>query len=240
MGNDTEWVQNLKRLAEVHWTTNRRALLLSQVPQLLEAEGIELSVVLRGRKLKHAIEVDGRGVIWLVQDSRSRLIWGIVHDATAAESDSESLFPERDEDADSIPQFHKAFWTAFIKPLEDDRARYVAVQRPIHFIDIPKGNLPNFEGTEIAAEYLVKSDAVYDDFDVAVYASILNWSNKNGVDLPRFYWTGPSKSEVQYYARNRAKWLVGLSKLSKEDLARISVPLDIVRTLLDGKDAADP
>lgn len=230
-----EWVQVLKNLAEERWSNGQRALLLAQVPALLKEKGVDLSQALKGRKLRDAIAYEGSGLIWLVQNPQDSLVWGVVHDGTIADSDPEALFLKRRQDAVSRPQFYKAFWFAFIMSLKKDYERYVAAKAPFRFTDMSMGDLLDFDGIKIAPEYIIKSDAVKGDFDAEVYSSIQNWGADNKIKLSQFYWRGPADFRTPSLYQNREKWLTEISKLATDDLARISVPLDIVAKLLGRK-----
>ena len=115
-------------------------------------------------------------------------------------------------------RFAPALWAAFRRPLDDTKERYVSVKRPIRFIDValeerPKGRIA------IPREYI--SDAP------GVYERIEKWMQENNIDR------APLLSEIRASEKLPADDVLGrfLSALDPEELARVSIPLDIVKKL---------
>lgn len=120
--------------------------------------------------------------------------------------------------------FHPSLWAAFRKPLDPTRRRYMNVQPPLHFRDVPLESR-SIDGTEIERECIVGPDVEA----VVVQQKIKDWLRENDLE-----------SSSVFYRRDKTRTthlpsddLLGrlLLALEPEDLRRMSIPLDIVSKL---------
>ena len=120
-------------------------------------------------------------------------------------------------------RFHPAFWAGFRKPLHEPNRRYMSVQAPVYFRDVPGDNQP--EGfTEIQRKYVVGPDADATEVQQEIEA----WLAENELEPTSFLMTRPPET-----AQLPALDLLGrvLLALDPDDLKRLSMPLDIVNKL---------
>ena len=116
-----------------------------------------------------------------------------------------------------------ALWAAFRKPLDESRARYVSHRAPVHFEDVPLGEPPLGEFTEVERSYIVDTAEASQ-----VQGKIEDWLAANNLDSTAFRASKGHESKSL-----PANDLLGriLVALDPDQLRRITMPLDVVDKL---------
>ena len=198
-----------------HWDEERTPLLLStlggrdDIRERVKNEGSSLAGYLRARLA---------GQIEVIRHMANPAVVAAV--PAGASGDFDSLLEKargRHTRADA-PRFAPALSAAFRIPLDDTKERYVSVKRPIRFIDVALEERP--EG-RIAIPRGYISDAP------GIYERIEKWVQENSIDR------APLLFEVRAGEKLPADDVLGrfLIALDPEELARVSIPLDIVKKL---------
>lgn len=198
-----------------HWDEEQTPLLLSTlggrdgIRERVKNESSSLAGYLRNRLASR---------ITVIQDTANpTVLAAIPADATG---DFNSLLEKtrgRHTGAD-VSHFARALWAAFRRPLDDTKERYVSVKRPIRFIDVAQEERPEGQ-IAIPREYI--SDAP------GIYERIEKWIQENNIDR------APLLFEIRASGKLPVDDVLGrfLLALEPEELARVSIPLDIVKKL---------
>jgi hypothetical protein len=227
------WIEAVKDASKDHWAATGKALLLAHVPSQLRLRGIEAQSFLGGRKLKEALEQDGIGTIRLVRDPNDELVWGVLPAEVTADVNSD-LFPHKASAGtphDEIPQFARGFWSAFVKPLESDKRRFLRADG--NFDNLPNDQMPPADGIEISDKYIRPSPGLGEDMHEAVMESITKWAEAHQVDVSQYRRQIGDRERTQPERPTGPTGLfAGFDGLPDSDLQRVLVPMDIVRKLL--------
>ena len=162
----------------------------------------------------------------VVQHSTRRTVIGAVpSDVEADEGGNFDMLLDKARGHAKQPahRFHPAFWAGFRKPLHEPNRRYMSIQAPVYFRDVPGDNQP--EGfTEIQRKYVVGPDADVTEVQQGIEA----WLADNGLEPTSFLMTRQAEA-----AQLPSHDLLGrlLLALDPDDLKRLSMPLDIVNKL---------
>ena len=198
-----------------HWDEEQTPLLLStlgavgDIREHVKNEGSNLAGYLRNRLA---------GQIRVIRHTDNPTVVAAV--PTGASGDFDSLLDQvrgRHAGADAS-RFAPALWAAFRRPLDDTKERYVSVKRPIRFIDVALEERP--EGRiAVPREYISEASGVYERIE--------KWIQENNIAR------APLLFEIRAGEKLPASDVLGrfLLALEPEDLARVSIPLDIVKKL---------
>jgi hypothetical protein len=221
------WINDVKELAEIEWGTSQSAVLLSRIPDLLKLRGIDIAAELNGRKLKEAIDNEGRGTVRLVQEG---LTWGVVPQESQASTEG-SLFKNNSVDDINmpIPRFKRSVWAAFIKKLDENHRRFLVLSANIKFYDIAKGQTPPPQSKEIPL-HSISSDIT----PASISSSIKRWSSEMMIPIDDLLEsTSPiTENSPDHDGGIGICFSRAFDSLSNEELRRIFVPMDIVMKLL--------
>lgn len=200
-----------------HWDDQQAPLLLSELGgrgdigvRARNAEG-SLANYLRAR-LADSVEV--------IRHSAKSSVVAAVPAGAAGGLDFDSLLDKpvgRSPDTSQL-RFVSALWAAFRRPLNAGEERYVSVQRPIRFVDVAAGEQP---ANRIAIPRECISGAP------GAIERINKWIDENKLDRTPFLF------EERACERLPSNDVLGrfLLALDPRDLARISIPLDVVDKL---------
>ena len=210
-----------------HWNDHGIPLLLSQlgnrdsgdIARRAREEAGGLAAYLRSR-LSDRVRV--------VQHSSKPVVVGAIPayvDEDSVTSFDALLSRTQSGSSKAAPRFHPAFWSAFRKPLEETKRRYIGIRAPLHFVDTTPDERPE-DVIEVEREHIVGPGA--EIADVVRQAQAWLTANKNYVEPALFL-----SQERSGTAHLPADDLLGrlLLALDPEDLKRISLPLDIVSKL---------
>lgn len=220
-GSTPDLNEQIASLVKQRWTEHQAPLLLSQlgnygngmIATQARQYASSLEAYLRDR-LPDQVEV-------IKHSSKPHLVGAIPKDVEVqASGDVDALLEKtQDRPRDATPHFQRAFWTAFRKPLEKERNRYLSVNEPVQFVDSDSKDTPaGFVG--ISAEYIADSDAD----DVEIQRRAQEWIIDNGFQQARFLVT--RKRSIADNLLDRI-----LCTLDHNERARITMPLDVVLKL---------
>lgn len=225
------WLEALSQHTEQHYRATQRGLLLPQLSAALKTQGFDLREVLAGRRLKAAIEADASDLVELVQHPLQHLVWAVVPKGVELPANKAELFPEpkvHPADADRLPSFQPGFWGAFVYPIGEGCRRLVLVDRkPIVFQDVEEESPDLSDGVEVTRDDLIDTQLSGASKAEAVRQKIADWVVRKGFSIETFYVSRPKvESPVS------SEWLSKLISLEDRDLARISIPLDILKRIM--------
>ena len=199
-----------------HWDEEQTPLLLSTLGALgdirerVKNEGSSLAGYLRDRLA---------GQIRVIRHTDNPAVVAAVPADASANFDSLLEKARGRHAAADASRFAPALWAAFRRPLDDTKERYVSVKRPIRFIDVTQEERP--EGRiAVPREYISEAPGVYERIE--------KWIQENNIDR------APLLFEVKASEKGLpATDVLGrfLLALDPEELARVSIPLDIVKKL---------
>ena len=200
-----------------HWDDKQMPLLLSA---LGERGDIGVRAKTAAGSLANYLRVRLADSVAVIQHSTKSSIVAAVPADAAGDRDFDSLLEKpvgRPTDT-SQPRFVPALWAAFQRPLDEGNERYVSVKRPIRFVDVADGEQPE-NRVAIPRKYI--SDAP------GVVERITQWMEENKLERAPFLF------EERAGERLPSNDVLGrfLLALDPGDLARISLPLDIVNKL---------
>ena len=207
------------------WEKYRRPLLLSRlggeddcrIGRLAKQEAGSL-----GAYLRHRLAAQVR----VIHHSAKPTVAGAIPaDAEIPENTDFNMLLDQTHGraVNTTPRYHRAFWAAFRKPLDEPNGRYMSVQPPLRFQDASPEDRPD-GFAEITREYIAGLEVE----EKEVQQKIQDWLAANGLDSEPFLLK--SKPTV---ARLPSDDLLGrlLLALESDELERISMPLDIVLKL---------
>ena len=210
---------------------DRRVVLLSSVGQRLRREGIDFKGILGDIGLATFIRQNLSGQVELKSAPENPKIVAaypssvdLTQELDPSPAVSRRAAPSSDHQPSSNRLFMRDVWYAFSHTLEQGKARYLMLSPAPTYRDIPDGE-PFEGGLEVSAENIVPvGTAPAYERNRRIIGNIEAWAEKNGVSL----------DEISERARARAARSaldVLLHSLSQGELTRISLPLDIIRTL---------
>ena len=198
-----------------HWDEEQTPLLLStlgavgDIREHVKNEGSNLAGYLRNRLA---------GQIRVIRHTDNSAVVAAV--PAGASGDFDSLLEKvrgRHAGADAS-RFAPALWAAFRRPLDDTKERYVSVKRPIRFVDVVQEERPEGQ-IAVPREYISEAPGIYERIE--------KWIQENNIAR------APLLFEIRAGEKLPASDVLGrfLLALEPEDLARVSIPLDIVKKL---------
>ena len=216
----------ISKLVCEYWEEHHMPLLLSRLGGQDDGN-IGRLVKQRAPSLAAYLRTQIGGYVRVVQHSTRHQIIGAIPADVEVDATDESidalLNRTQDPTEKTVPRFHPAFWTAFRKPLETPKRRYISLQAPIRFQDVPPEDLPD-GFIEIEPQYIVDQEPD----PVLILQKAQSWLSDHALEEAPFLWQSRTKS-----THLPSTDLLGrlLHALEPEELRRISMPLDIVHKL---------
>lgn len=201
------------------WENNESPLLLSRLG-LLDDGQIAVLAKQYTRTLREYLDHYLSDRIQVVQHRHRRQLIGAVPSSVdiARKGGDDALLEKTQVDSgSSIPRFHSALWTAFRKPIDESKRRFMNVQGPIEFRDVSSSEKP-------PPEYIEIDDVVGPDADnYQVLQAIRDWLEENEIE----------SSHLVRRQSGRSHDLLDklLDTLDISDLKRVNIPLDVVLKL---------
>ncbi|WP_123834194.1 hypothetical protein [Methylobacterium currus] len=226
----SDWLNIIVAAAQSEWN-HRRALNLAKIPNIIARHGLDYKPLLSGRGLREVLSITGGQELKLVNHPKEPLVWGVLPASVDISGlDLASLFDKEVTQNGKVPRFKRAFWTAFIKQMQDGERRFITNDGS--FINLQTNNIPELSWIEVLPSDLVETDLLSsDDYDRAVLNKIKEWCARNSVEIERYFMQQSSK--VESHRETKIEFAkIDFSSLSEADLARISIPLDIVMKLM--------
>lgn len=220
---------HVRELVESYFRDKGQGLLLSRLGQTLRTQGVDLSAALAGQKLSDFIEQELGDTISL---SASLVDPKIV--SAVPKGKQPAVAPAKTVRAaaqPSIPRISPTVWAAFTKPLQDGHVRTLELAPP-SFSDAPEVQgvvLPRSIQQQDLTQRAAGTSKV--DYEQEVFTKISAWIKVHGVDLREI-----TADTVSMRQANSKKSLFDqlFERLSEDQRRRVSLPLDVVETLLRG------
>jgi hypothetical protein len=167
--------------------------------------------------------------------------------AELSDAELEAAF-EKDANAKTIPQYSFDVWSAFRRPLREDMKRYLRI--------VPSGlakalDIPALEQPPAGAVEIHPSDLPASIFEGLLpsrqetHEAIVAWTKRVGFDetklrhVPTLIFPGPTVRQIAPQSlpstepAPSATFVEGLGMLTRDELARIQIPADLVLSMLE-------
>ena len=123
-------------------------------------------------------------------------------------------------------RYLRVFWTAFRKPLIPGETRYISVQHPVVFKNLPADDPAPQNMFQITPEYIADDTAITDD---QVEENIQKWCELNDLDSQSFLMSstgiGPGKDSRIHHQISGSVLVEMIERLSEEELKHVTLPL---------------
>lgn len=230
-----DWLEALDSFVKAEWTDHGVALLLSRVPALLGSRGFEMEDILQGRKLRLFLETETEGRFKVIRNDSYAIMWGLVP-AEANVSEPYTRYFRPPSGVKSV-RFAPSAWKAFTLPIPEGKRRWLFDEPSIAFADHPSDQPPE-GGYEVERRFIapLQEGVENEVFNTTVQALIASWAVEKRIDVSRFA-LGRKRAPIAKLQRastphvetegdTALDQLLGL--LQPGELARISLPLDVV------------
>lgn len=208
--------------------------MLARLGQALSQQGINVRDALAGEKLAEFVSREMAAIVQILTSPSDPLTKGLVPANVIIDADlsqyfrrPETLIPPRENRV----IFNRQVWDAFCHPVPVGHFRIAFLDPEIKFEDIPKG-------TEKAGQVFVPVELVVvgnilprREREVRMYENILQWAQSNSIELDKL--KGPRN--IRNETEPDSVWSVLLRTIDKNDLHRVSIPMDIVVKLQNTK-----
>ena len=207
------------------WNNDHQAFFVAQVKPFLAKHGIDIAVLFEGQQVRQYLE-NKVPALKLIQHEREPTNWAIVPaDAAVIPPYSQYFTSKRNKPRAKIDfPYQNALKVAFTRPIGAGQRRWVFTA-PARFLDLPATEMP-------VGAFEVTSANVEEQADETRSAELIeNWISQNGLDSDQYRFSKFSSLTKPKAHRSALHQLLAL--LPAEDLDRVSLPLDVVRKLLD-------
>ena len=210
-------------LVRQHWEEHGKALLLSQlggqgkIGTFAKQEAGSLAAYIRTRLANQVRLIQHTAV--------PELIGAIPADLELEKAtDTDALLGRTRSQPTGSVRLHRAVWSAFRKPLEESKQRYLSRRPPFHFEDVPSGTELSDDFVEVSRSYVADPSADAPQ----VQREIDEWLTANDLDSTQFVVNKSARQESL-----PSDDLLGrlLAALEPDQLKRITMPLDVVDKL---------
>lgn len=217
------WKKLLETAVADRWRTGQ-CFLIAQVKPLLTSNGIEVEEQLAGRQMRHFLEAEAPELRQIVNEHQPTN-WGLVPPGEPIERPYAQYFSAKGRKPPTTAEFpyQNALRIAFGKAIGDGLRRYV-LHTPARFVDVPGGEVAA-GGVEVTPDDLAVGGA-----DTEIATRIAAWIGRNALPATDYQ---PTRSSVTKSTKLQSTALHDLiDLLPPADLARVTLPLDVVRKLL--------
>ncbi|MFJ4155509.1 hypothetical protein ACIPZF_12040 [Pseudomonas sp. NPDC089752] len=203
-----------------HFEKTGQALLLASIGHLANAKGIKMSDELNGVKLLQFIAGNLGDELDIVKSSTSNLVYGVVPKGKA------SLDPALTATG-RLPEFplndvNRALQAAFLRPIKPGHKRYVLAHPTLSYADIAQDQTPPAQGILMEGEFLPSPEQLANP--VLLRSMIERFANAYQIEIA---YVRTSKAPVADSLLSKI-----VDSLTEDELARVSIPLDIVAKLM--------
>lgn len=223
----------LLEAARQSYASSKQGIILSRVPSILRQSGIEKSDILsEGRKLRELIASEAGSHLRLVQNEESLLDWAILpHDLQISEPHSKYFPSLKEPSAGPSPKrFISIFWQGFTRHVPNGHKRWLVRGQRLSIEDRVGAVTPD-GAVEIERTYTAKPDELV-IASSEVMTRIEAWANAHKID-PNEFLVKSNDLRQSRAAKSEGQSLASMIKsMTAEDLARITIPLDIVARYL--------
>lgn len=220
-----------------------RVGLLSNLGQDLRKAGIDYTALLEKRRLAEYIRSDLSDRVVLVSIPGKEKAIGIhpigVDVGTAAPATAPNASSTADQTTSSVPApatlqqrpplIHSQVWFAFSHFLAENERRILRLRPEPVYQDVPASTVENGSGFPIDRELIVPVGSLAKhERDALIYENIVKWASGIPVPLDELVVRKAERSE-RADRRNLLDEL--LRALGHAELSRVSMPLDVIKTL---------
>jgi hypothetical protein len=236
-----DWLNFLAEEVKRHWFEKGTAYNLARVKPFLDRNFSPLQNVLRGRKLRAAIEEDGGSLLKIIKNPNDSLTWGLVPAEIDLPVDFTELFSvksERRSKPDSTLRFSRTVWSAFSHSLPENLRRYLIMGSPVLLRDISDTDMPPPGGIQIGPEYIFdhSSEAVPNSSrDQVIEANIKAWAELNAVLLSDLVKAPRAKNDSASPSLGSPYLVADFTALTDDERSRILIPLNLLSKIKFGK-----
>lgn len=224
--------EKIRDVTTEYWLEYQKPLFLTQIKSVLKRNGMDVERLLAGKKLKQFLEEDttaGYRIVKPPTDATGQR-WALVPEnvdpsAAFATWEESKTSNHAGGSSPSIIWFNRRIFAAFVKTLAEGHRRYIRLDAPPSFDDLPDGTPCPPGSKEIDRRYIKQGDAPLDNQIVA--NQLRAWASEEDVPLSELI-----AKKQEPLDRGRDRLADALRSLDKTELARISVPLDLVLKLL--------
>jgi hypothetical protein len=220
-------VEEISRLSLQHWDKLKTPYLLSAMGPDLKYRGFDFQAIIKPLRLRQFIEYFLDDRLKVIADPNTPLKIGVVPNHVLEKKTPADLFkPTLNEARDGLYKLKPSIFSAFVSELPSDHKRYVDLKsNNYRYRDLPAAEIVGTDFVEIHRENIVsdfnsgtsKKDDLYQNFE--------NWVAKNKLKKDDFIF------EPGGVRQGHDLLSAMLQRLSDEELARVSIPLDIIKKL---------
>lgn len=227
MNDRAALIQEISRLSQEYWERAKSPYLLSAMGPDLKRRGFDFQAIMRPLRLRQFVEYFLDDTLTVIADPSLPLKIGVVpKEATSSKTAAELFRQIPDVTSDEFYRLKPSVFSAFVRSLPQGYRRYLDIKsRNYQYKDLPEGEAVGTDFVEIERNYIV------DDFDSApskkrdLYRNLEAWMAKNGLKKEELaFGSGETRQGQDILS-------AVLQRLSDEELARITMPLDIVKKL---------
>jgi hypothetical protein len=228
----------LVQAVTAHWNRYRSALLFSTIGTYLIKKGFDTAALFQGRKLIDIISSEFSTEIKVVRSSLSAEKIGLIPKDEYEEGKDDEYFKKQDKPHVRLkkPSFiPNVIWLAFSRPLAEGYARYISTEQKLSYRDIKdkNGAESKIAGIKINKDLIIidadndqtKHDELIKNVEQWILENLSEVRKEGLAERPIS--TSASLSLGKDSVLHRM-----IASLTTEDLARISLPMDIVEKLL--------
>jgi hypothetical protein len=246
--------EEIHRVILDEWITWQRPLLISQLGSLLSPP-TKAAISETGHGLKRYIQESLEDRVRLVpMKNRGGSVAPLKETRDYSDAELEELYNKRSEPVSStvqIPMYWGDVWRGFQKDLDEGSVRYIIVEpsgRPV-VVDAPEGAaLPEHAKLIERSDLVLSAPGEARPSRMSVQQAIENWCVREGVPSNTFEFIRPQYSQRPEAFAEPAKktaatvsskndrvssLMRGIDLLNREELARISIPADLVLAILE-------
>lgn len=228
MNDRNALVEEIARLTQVHWINTNSPFLLSAMGPELKERGFDFQAIMRPLRLRQFVEYFLDDRLKVISDPNTPLKIGAVPKEALDSATPAELFSHTKTEV-GVGEFYRlkpSIFSAFVKELPQGYKRYVDIKsKNYRYRDLP-------EEESVGSDFMpIERTKIVSDFDSTVtkkkilYANFEDWVENHGLKLGDFTF------ESADARRGHDIMSEILERLSNEELARISMPLDIVKKL---------
>ncbi|MFK3797130.1 hypothetical protein [Pseudomonas sp. NPDC088444] len=206
------------------WVTRGEPVLLAKLGQIAASRGYVLHKELNGLKLSQFIQQELSEDLEVLSPNDSGTILAVGPKNPPAPQ----VITLPQAMAPTHEGLTRALVAAFSHSIRDDFERYMRVDPPLRFLDLPRTEVRPEGFVHIERVHLITSESPQGAYaEASIHAQIVEWLEKNGLDIQRFM----HKTPAQVRGEKSVLTLL-MESLTESELKRVSLPLDIVGKLM--------
>lgn len=230
---DDQIKEKIVVLANAYWQ-QKTALLLAQVGQALNRDGINLKEVLRGRRLSAFIRAEMHDRLEIIPSPNDPLVQAVKPKDGAVDGLIADYFGHSGKSAGSpatVHRFNRSLWLAFSRAIQSGTKRIVSIDTEVSFQDV-KDDAPKQPGFVLTQADIVSPDGLLkSQRNLQIEEKIVEWATLNSISINSLQEQSREKHERITHAPCTTLLTLLIDCLDPEELRRINMPLDIISKL---------